>query len=372
MRITLALPSRWFSAGLQWYLHSQIFGFMVLSLLIAVFLGAAPLGAAPYDAAAQATCQGLYDPGNGWKIEKCTTDPAVVTPMTVVLNGVSQGKAVLIRIYHKTQGAPRIPQIAIVYASGFVRLKQNADPVPAIPFGSSFILGPAYWSSLSTYHHNPQLTQFELDTSWLPNGPLRMRVQGTNQAFSVTYDLTLPPPRDRQTRLHATQTYQAKANILIPPIRRALFEGFKLAQVSSMFINESGVCTGGSNGCHDSNGARYIGNNQVMTSVAFKNLTLPSFAFKAPLPLGSLWLDALHTENLGWQGNTPNVRMALDAPPPGRTITPQGFLIKTTNPNDDNVNLWLHDNGQSRHLASAGRGTGVLLAADRCRITGGG
>jgi hypothetical protein len=32
-------------------------------------------------------------------------------------------------------------------------LKQNADPTPPIPFGSSFILGPAYWPDESTYYH---------------------------------------------------------------------------------------------------------------------------------------------------------------------------------------------------------------------------
>jgi hypothetical protein len=296
-------------------------------------------------------CSTIYDGNNGWVIDTCLTDTAVATPMQVLIDGVSKGNAALVRIYHQAQSGIGIPQVAVIYASGYVRLKQNADPSPSIPFGTSFVLGPAYWTDLSTYYHNPQLNQLEIDTTLLPNAPLQMKAEGTNHDFDVTYEMRMPPPRDRQTRLHVIQTYQATANLSINSTRRAEHQGFKLIQASSMFINQGGLCDGGYTDCHDSNGARFIGNDLARHQITFPGLTLPGFVFSSPVPLGSTWLDVLHTDDQGWQsgtgsntsGNTPNVRVALDALPTTHTITPQGWITATTNPNDDNVSLWLHD-----------------------------
>jgi len=131
--------------------------------------------------------------------------------MQVLLDGDLRGEAVLVRVSHKSTQYSSVPQVAIFYSSGFLRLKPNADPSPPIPFGSSFVLGPAYWPDESTYHHNPQLNRLEIDTSKLPNGPLQMRAEGSNGVFEVAYKMALPPPRDRQTRLHVIQSYRATA-----------------------------------------------------------------------------------------------------------------------------------------------------------------
>jgi hypothetical protein len=338
------------------------FVFILLCLLVENAVSVQTVQAAPEDNIranhgtaidlASSGCSTIYDGRNGWVIEKCTSDPAVTTTMTVLVNGVSKGKAALIRIYHRAQNGPGTPQVAIIYASGYVRLKQNADPSPAIPFGTSFILGPAYWSG-SNYYHHPRLNRLEIDTTWLPNAPLRILARATNHDFSVNYDMVLPSPRDRQTRLHVTQTYVAKANININPTRRAEHQGFKLVQASSMYINEGGTCDGGYTDCHDSDAARFIGDDLLRHQVAFTDLILPAFVFDSPFPLGSTWLDVLHSDDQSWQsqtgantsGNTPNVRIALDELPTTRTITPQGWIAPTNDPNQDNVGLWLHDDG---------------------------
>lgn len=309
----------------------------------------------------------IYNPGNGWAIEKCLLDPNVTTTMELILNGVSQGQAALVRIYHRSESGPGSPQIAVIYASGFIRLKPNADPSPPIPFGSSFILGPAYWPSFLTYYHNPHLTRLALDTSWLPTGPLRMQAEGTNHDFIVSYELTLPPPHDHQTRLHVSQSYTATQAIAIDSARRAETQGFKLVQISSMFVNEGSGCDGGYNDCHDSNTARFIGSDLNRRQVAFTSLTPSIFIFDPVVPLGNTWLDTLHTDDQSWQGDTPNVRVALDALPVDYTITPQGWFSATTNPNDDNISLWLHDDSsaaQSWAVGENGRVSYWLLAQD--------
>ncbi|HLO30648.1 MAG TPA: carbohydrate binding domain-containing protein [Anaerolineales bacterium] len=304
---------------------------------------------------------------NGWVLEMCLSDPNNTDLMEVVVDGVSQGSAVQVRIYHKAQNFAGIPQVAVIDSHGFVRLKQNADPSPAIPFGTSFILGPAYWT-LSHYYHNPLLTRFEFDTNGLtaPNGSLRMLAQGTNHDFAVSYDMTLPPPRDRQTRIHVNQAYMATADITIDQSRSVNHEGFKLVQASSMFINATD-CVGYTD-CHDSNAARYIGNDLIRHQVTFTG-PITFFFDTSPQPLGSTWIDVLHTDDISWQGNTPNERIALDSLPTDRTITPQGNIdTGQTDPNDgDNVNLWLHDDGPASESWLAGDSKNIgywLLAQD--------
>jgi hypothetical protein len=283
--------------------------------------------------------------------------------MMVTLDGSTKGNAALLRIAHQAQGRPSAPQIALIYASAYVRLKQNADPLPAIPFGGSFVLGPAYWSNATTYHHNPRLDRIVIDTSWLPDGPLRMHAAGTNHDFTVAYQLDLPPPTDRQTRMHITQTYTATADLLIDAGRRAEHQGFKLAQVSSMFVDMGGSCAGGQNDCHDSNAARFIADDMARREVAFDTLARPGFVFANPAPLGDTWLDTLHTDDAGWQGNTPNLRIALDELPADRTITVQGYIAASSNPNDDNVGMWLHDDGSASWRAGQGGRLGYWLLA---------
>jgi hypothetical protein len=318
-------------------------------------------------ATAQSDCSTIYGPSNGWAVEMCATDPNIPTPMDVVLDGVPQGQAASVRVSHQSQGGPGSPQVAVIYASGFIRLKQNADPTPSIPFGSSFVLGPAYWLDAATYYHNPQLARLEIDTTWLPTGSLWMQVEGSNHDFDVAYELAFPRPRDRQTRLHVAQTYTATADVTIDPTRRTEFQGFKLAQISSMFFNEEGTCDGDQVGCHDSNGARFIGGDLAQHEVAFTDVAPPSFVFSPTLSIGSTWLDALHADDESWQGNTPNARVALDALPADHTITAQGWISTTTDPNDDNVSLWLHDDGPASQSWAAGQSDQAsywLLAQD--------
>ena len=318
---------------------------------------------------AESNCTVVYEGGNGWVLDMCASDPNITTPMKIVVNGVSQGNAALVRIYHQSQNDPGIPQLAILYASGYVRLKQNADPNPSIPFGTSFILGPAYWSdsSVSPYH-NPQINQLEIYTAWLPDASLRMRAQGTNHDFDVIYDMRMPPPRDRQTRLHVTQTYTATANINIDPTRRTEHQGFKLVQASSMFINATDCAASGYTACHDSNAVRYVGNDLRRQQYTFSGPI--TFYFGAsPKPLGSTWVDILHTDDTSWQGNTPNVRIALDDLPLSHTITPQGSIEGGhSDPREtDNVGLWLHDDGPASVSWQAGDSDTIsywLLAQD--------
>jgi len=303
---------------------------------------------------AQSGCREIRPPTDGWVLDLCTEDPGFGERMTVVLDGLDEGTAKMVRVYHITDDGSRLPQVAVFNASGFVRLKQNADPEPPIPFGSSFVLGPAYWPDETTYHHSPRIDRLEMDSAALPSGPLRLVATGDNHTFSVRWEMSLPPPRDRQTRLHVVQTHTATQAVGIDPVRRGEAQGFKLVQISSMYVNEGAPCDSGDVDCHDSDAARYIGADLHRRDRAFRDVAASGFVFPSPVPLGDTWLDAVHSDDESWQGNTPNVRIALDELPDGHTVTPQGFVTATTDPNDDNVGLWLHDDGPASAAWAAG------------------
>ncbi|MBN1138802.1 MAG: hypothetical protein JXM73_19615 [Anaerolineae bacterium] len=317
--------------------------------------------------AIQAGCSPIYQ-DTDWSISSCPTDPNVPATMSVWLDGVAQaGSAARLEVAHVTGAGTSWPTVAVLYASGYVRLKQNADPAPPIPFGSSAILGPAYWSETDSYFHSSQLTRVEIDTRWLPGGPLRLQVAGTNGAFAVAYELTFPAPRDRQTRLHVLQTYTATTGITVDPTRHAEAQGFKLVQASSMFINQGGACDDEHDDCHDSDAARFIGGDGARRQVGFGDLGPSTWVYSHTFSLGSTWLDVLHSDDASWQGNTPNLRIALDALPADHSITAQGWISATTNPDEDNVGLWLHDDGPASRSWTAGQGDQVgywLLAQD--------
>jgi hypothetical protein len=335
--------------------------FAVIAVLLASL---AFSGSATADA-----CSSLYPSDGSWAIEACPSDPSVTTPMAVTLDGVARGNFALVRISHRS-GNGTMPQVAVIYSSGYVRLKQNADPQPAIPFGSSFILGPAYWNAAGAYFHNPQLSTLSLKTNQLPS-LLTLAARGRNGALGIRYSLNLPAPSDARTTLQVTQTATARTTVVVNTARADQHEGYKTAaQISSMFINEGATCAGGALfDCHDSNTARFVGNDGLTRRVRFKALAPPSFIFRQTRPLGAQWLDALHTDNSGWQGNTPNVRVLLDSLPtdPARTITPQGHIAPTDDPNDDNVGLWLQDDYRAGNGLLVGQSVTLgyrLLAQD--------
>jgi hypothetical protein len=251
------------------------------------------------------SCSEIYK-DSGWIIDEC--DDSKVKDVMEVAAGAINASAAYLHIHHRSQNGS-YPEVAAIYASGYVRLKQND---PSIPYGSSFILGPAYWPNYTILHNNPQINRLEIDTTQLPSGPLLMNAKGTSNGFDVTYDMMLPPPQDRETRLHVNQSYRANANLSIDPIRRSEHQGFKVVQFSSMFINEGGICEASHTDCHDGNAASYKGKDPDPQLVYFKDLVLPGFVFSAPQPLGSPWLDLLHTDDSSWQGNM-RCRLSLNS-----------------------------------------------------------
>ena len=106
-----------------------------VALACALALLAGALAPPAHRAAAQGGCTVVYGPRDGWQVEACASDPNVPAWMEVVVDGRALGRAAFLRVAHRSASGDW-PEVAVLYASGYVRLKQNADPRPAIPFGS--------------------------------------------------------------------------------------------------------------------------------------------------------------------------------------------------------------------------------------------
>ena len=268
-----------------------------------------------------------------WIIKLCASDPAITATMEIYLNGTFMGSAVYAQIYHKTN-PDRIPQVAVFYATGFVRLKPAADPPQkSLDFGASAILGVAYWSSINTYHHIPHITELHFGTSALPAGSLQINAVGVNQDFNIGYAMELPSPTDVRAELYVTQTYTATAPITIPAGRHNRGEGFKLVQLSANYVNST---------THDSDAAGFITPDGRYREVLFEQLTSPRSFFSDVLPLHPRYrrldLTKRHPPEID---NFPNIRIEILDAPDDPAIIPRGWFTETIDPLANNVNVWL-------------------------------
>ncbi len=255
--------------------------------------------------------------------------------MDIFHNGQFVGKAERLDIGHKVFGYNSWPTVAALYSNAYLRLKQAA--YPDVPFGTSFILGPSYWASGSYYHAQEIGTVNIIDG--LGNGKLVLKIKAQNEHFLINYAVVLQQPTDKTADkmiAEVTQKYKAKKSLAIDSSRQAENQGFKLVQFSSMYVDSF---------YHDADSARYIDETGSTVTGNFNASSSSRFIFQNPNALGSTWLELSHSDDSGWQGNTPNCRVELKAPIP--RITPQGWFDYDINYNNDNIGMWLNQDNVS-------------------------
>lgn len=332
-------------------------GSVVLSA--AVLTSVLLLPASPTPVAAASDCVNIVPLRAGWLVELCRSDPSVSATMAISVDGAPKGQAALVRVIHESARGS-FPQVGVIYSSGYVRLKQNADPIGVpVPFGASAVLGPALWRSQSEYWHNPTLSTMDIATAALPSA-LVFRAIGTNRDLDVLYRMTMPTPTDARTSLVVDQVTRARTAIPIDAGRAAEGQGAKTAaQISTLHIPTGAPCDGGLALCHDIDAVRFVDGAPSVREVFLDNVPHPGFILPVPTPLGGKWLDARHSDDISWQGNTPSVRICADALPPGRDHRVQGYVAATSNPNDDNVGVWISDQWRSARGWRAGESEAI-------------
>ena len=279
-----------------------------------------------------------------WWIKK-GEGPLVRSEMVIYLNGVNQGASRLLQFGHKKEGFSSWPEVAAIYNTGYVRL------VPYdLTYGTSFILGPAYWEDLgmdSRYFHDVQISRIDIDTSAINpvngKGPIQLIIYAhdyqegywPDHHLDITYTVILPDPEATATKAQVTERYTVVNAFSLSPTRQSNHEGFKLVQFSSMHIDET---------FHDSDGAQYPSQSQSLITTDFETIGCGKTIFDGSqtLSLTHPWVQVRHKDNLGWQGNTPNTLVFVNSQNFADQIIPQGYVTCSSNENDDNVGIWLN------------------------------
>jgi len=313
-----------------------------LVTVTSIVIGLASVSLFPWTCAEPAAAGEIYS-GTAWSVVTTSTDYAAPT-LDVFLDGAPQGTAQRVQFHHSVPGGPGYPQVAVIDSPGYLRLKPARDPSP---FGTSFIVGPAYWSDPGpTYHHNPTLTVMNIDTTRLNpstgHGPLQLTMRGHNGSFETTYEAALMEPGSTLISMEVTQSWCATTTISIDGNRQAQHEGFRLAQFSSMFLDAATY--------HDSDSGCYQGSSGTDFESAFANEN--RLVFSAPDALGRPWVKVRHSDESGWQGATPSTLICLSDSGRLPRTTPQGWITQSADFNDDNVGLWINDDGAPGTWAS--------------------
>lgn len=270
----------------------------------------------------------IFDDGIWW-IEEDRSEPHLGW-IKVYVDGEYKGECSRLDFGHKVEGVNSWPTVAAIYASGYIRLKECREP--DINFGTSFVLGPAYWEG-GIYHHHPQLKEVHINTCGASSSPLSLEIIADMEHLNITYNITMSEPTREVMELYVEQTFEVANPFVLDESRFENHEGFKLVQFSSMYIDDY---------YHDSDGVRYIDETGKLVTVKFQEIGKGRFIFDGPQKLGRNWFECMHSDDEGWQGNTPNCVILLDDPLLATECTPQGWIRDTSDPNDDNVGLWIH------------------------------
>ena len=303
-----------------------------------------------------------------WWINK-GPGPACQFPMTVFVNGINKGTTFLLKFGHRNGST--WPEIAAIYNTGYLRLVP-----PGLPYGTSFILGPGYWGNDGVYVHNVQISRIDVDTlAAAPNGPIHLTIYARDYAdvrwpdyrMEIVYHLVLTNPSAHVTQMVVTESFSVVKAFSLAASRQANHEGFKWSQFSSMYIDAT---------FHDSDGALYRDVNDALRFVSFADFSganCGQLFFSAPEPLSSSspWVEVLHRDDLGWQGNTPNTIIYVNNASLVEPTTPQGIMScpqpsGVPDPNDDNVGMWInHDAAPlSFNIGDTGSIDYTLIAQD--------
>jgi hypothetical protein len=293
---------------------------------------------------------------NVWQIASL---PAQIpeAPFAATVDGASLGTTPLLAFSHRVAGTARVPQVFVLYASGYLRMKSGADPDPALPFGQSLILGPAVVGSSSSFPAgafflHPQLQTVAVDSSRLDancHGQLVIHVTAggaglssastaTNRIMNLAWTIALDEPTAQEGRISVDGTFQFTEQVTPDPVRTSEFQSLRLVQLSSLFIDSAH---------HDANGLRYRDASGAVTvnyNPAQANSLLPS----SPTALDPLTpvLDSVNTDDTAApNGNTPSYRLTLAAAtgPMSGPPTPRAYFNSNQNVNDDNLGVWLFE-----------------------------
>lgn len=263
----------------------------------------------------------VYDDGD-WSIYLANDTGPGASNISVSIGGVSRGLASEIKIARNITG--NSPQVFSIKGNGYLR-----SAMPDGDWGTSFVT-TGYWRD-SVYKHGLKIASLDINVandkvtlSGTAFDDLADPYLGTNN-----YVLTLLPPTTELLEADVQYTLTAQKAFSINASRQAEHQGLKIAQFSSMYIDSSQ---------HDSNTATYVDSLNQTSNSALADQNAWVFASTSLLG-GDGSVALIHSDES--PRNTPTTAIQIISPSI-QNCTPQGWITQSTEPNDDNVGLWIN------------------------------
>ena len=319
------------------------------------------------------TDKALFDNGE-WRLERQDGKGIPESPFAVRIAGNDCGSARILTFSRYIKGTRRHPEVLVINASGYLRLKAGADPTPPLPFGQSLVLGPAVYGRAppafpdAKLFFNPQLQAAAIDVTRLhPDaaGPLPIRLLAdptdlpaaspkTNQIMRLDWDILLQEATLAETSIDITGRFTFTQNVTLDPWRTAEFQSFRLFTMSSMYVDASR---------HDVDALRFLSSRgwfELFYTLDLAGRLLPEEP--AALNPAQTIFDSLHTGDLGLpNGNSPSCRITAirTTAPLSGPLVPRAFLYldDRTSQDDDNLAAWVHQSPAPLDLPAGTSGT---------------
>ncbi len=260
----------------------------------------------------------------GWVIDGAEDSGSTPTLIAVTVNGAPVGSYSELKVYHDF-GASRPQVYSVKGTAGALR-----SVLPGGAFGGTFY-ATGYWDCQVGLMQNMSI--LSLDIALQPANPGSIKLQGRASNSSIEardFTLTIAPPTATRVQADLTYTLTAARNLCVDQGRQANHEGFRAARVASNYLSTP---------VHDSDRAGY---NAVPASTVCADLRNQSgFVFANPVPMSGSGLTVAHSTTM--PRNTPTLIISPLQPGPIE-MTPQGWVTGSTDPNADNVDVWINWN----------------------------
>ena len=275
----------------------------------------------------------IFSYGDWWVKTTVSYDP--VDMDTYIWEGGEwkfKGRYSELQVWNFIPGYGFVQTIAI-RGSGYLR-----SCPPSFEWGTSFKL-TAYYDG-DTFYHTMKIKELRIridPDDW----SVLMFTQGgayddPDNSHLYTDDLTIRcyPASPKRVDMRVSYTLKANQDITINSTRQANHEGFRVAQFSSMHIDDT---------THDANQSEYLDSERAWRIEELPDSkTTPSGLFlTSPINLGSRSLYLVHTDDR--PRNTPTTEILLKSPSYWN-ITPQGYVTYNPTARDDwdDIGLWVN------------------------------
>lgn len=260
-------------------------------------------------------------------IVKCAEDSGQnPRDIKVLVDGSFVAKCSELTIQRKIKGLG-FPQIFSVKGNGALRA---ALPPPG-RFGGTFY-ATGYWDCNPAvgdggFVQNMFITKLNLSLD--PANPKILKMTGkasnSNSINAKKFTLRVSGSTT-QTKVAVSYTLIATRNFCVDQTRQSQAEGFRVARIASNFLSDS---------IHDSDQARY--KNTLNTIICASLQNQEGFILTNPLTLGEPEVFLIHTDTS--PRNTPTLLLTMTQPHYSQ-FTPQGYVSASSDPDDDNIDLW--------------------------------